>query len=36
VLDKIVLKSIRRRPEQRYQSMTEMLLDLTRVSESRI
>ncbi|NUM56341.1 MAG: serine/threonine protein kinase [Candidatus Hydrogenedentes bacterium] len=35
-LDKIVLKSIRRRPEQRYQSMTEMLLDLTRVSESRI
>ncbi len=35
-LDRIVLKSIRRRPEQRYQSMTEMLLDLTRVSESRI
>lgn len=35
-LDRIVLKAIRRRPEQRYQSMTEMLLDLTRVSESRI
>jgi len=35
-LDRIVLKSLRRRPEQRYQSMTEMLMDLTRVSESRI
>lgn len=35
-LDRIILKAIRRRPEQRYQSMTEMLLDLTRIAESRI
>lgn len=35
-LDKIVLKALRRQPERRYQSMTEMLLDLTRVGESRI
>ncbi len=35
-LDRIVLKALRRKPEHRYQSMTEMLLDLTRMAESRI
>jgi serine/threonine-protein kinase len=35
-LDRIILKALRRKPEQRYQSMTELLLDLTRLSESRI
>ena len=35
-LDKIILKALRRRPEHRYQSMTEMLLDLSRMGESRI
>jgi serine/threonine-protein kinase len=35
-LDRIILKALRRRPESRYQSMTEMLLDLSRLGESRI
>jgi serine/threonine-protein kinase len=35
-LDKIILKALRRRPESRYQSITEMLLDLSRLGESRI
>lgn len=35
-LDHIILKALRRRPERRYQAVTEMLLDLTRVSASRI
>jgi len=35
-LDKIVLKALRRKPENRYQSMAEMLLDLERIGESRI
>lgn len=35
-IDKVILKALRRRPERRYQSVTEMLLDLTRCSESRI
>ncbi|MBI4559924.1 MAG: serine/threonine protein kinase [Candidatus Hydrogenedentes bacterium] len=35
-LDRIVLKALRRSPENRYQSVTEMLLDLTRMAESRI
>jgi serine/threonine protein kinase len=35
-LDRIILKALRRKPEQRYQSVTEMLMDLTRISESRI
>lgn len=35
-LDRIVLKTLRREPAKRYQSCTELLLDLTRFSESRI
>lgn len=35
-LDKIILKMLRRKPEHRYQSMTEVLLDLSRMGESRI
>lgn len=35
-LDRIILKALRRKPEDRYQSVTEMLLDLSRMSESRI
>jgi hypothetical protein len=35
-LDKIILKALRRKPESRYQSMTELLLDLSRMGESRI
>ena len=35
-LDRIILKALRRKPEKRYQSITEMLLDLTRIAESRI
>ena len=35
-LDKIILKALRRNPDRRYQSITEMLLDLTRMGESRI
>jgi hypothetical protein len=35
-MDQIILKALRRRPERRYQSVTEMLLDLSRVSSSRI
>lgn len=35
-LDKIILKSLRREIGRRYQSCTELLLDLTRLSESRI
>jgi serine/threonine-protein kinase len=35
-LDKIILKALRRRIDRRYQSATELLLDLTRVAESRI
>jgi serine/threonine-protein kinase len=35
-LDRIILKCLRRRPDKRYQSVTELLLDLTRVGQSRI
>lgn len=35
-LDRIILKCLRRQPEKRYQSVTEILLDLTRLGESRI
>lgn len=35
-LDKIILKMLRRKPEKRYQSMTEVLLDLSRMADSRI
>ncbi len=35
-LDRIILKALRRQPEHRYQSVTEMLMDLTRGAESRI
>ncbi|HIJ65821.1 MAG TPA: serine/threonine protein kinase [Candidatus Hydrogenedentes bacterium] len=35
-MDKIILKALRRNPDNRYQSLTEMLLDLSRVSQSRI
>jgi serine/threonine-protein kinase len=35
-LDRIILKALRRKADQRYQSVTEMLLDLTRIAESRI
>lgn len=35
-LDRIVLKALRRKPEDRYQSVTEILLDMSRMSESRI
>ena len=35
-MDKVILKALRRKLDQRYQAMTEMLLDLSRFSESRI
>jgi len=35
-LDKIILKALRRNPDNRYQSMTELLMDLSRMGESRI
>ncbi|MCP4643465.1 MAG: serine/threonine protein kinase [bacterium] len=35
-VDRGCLKALRRKPERRYQSVTQMLLDLTRKSESRI
>ena len=35
-LDKIILKSLRRSPNKRYQSVTEILLDLSRISSTRI
>lgn len=35
-LDRVILKALRRDPNHRYQSLTEMLLDLTRTAESRI
>lgn len=35
-LDRIIMKALRRNVDQRYQSMTEMLLDLQRFAESRI
>lgn len=35
-VDKIILKCLRRKPEKRYQSVTEILLDLSRISGSRI
>ncbi len=35
-MDKIILKCLRRTPEKRYQSVTEILLDLSRISGSRI
>lgn len=35
-MDQVILKALRRRPERRYQSVTEMLMDLSRVSASRI
>ncbi len=36
VLDRAILKALRRQPDHRFQTMTEMLLDLTRIGESRI
>ena len=35
-LDRVVLKCLRRHPERRYQSVTQILMDLTRIGESRI
>lgn len=35
-LDRVILKCLRRKPDKRYQSVTELLLDLQRVAESRI
>lgn len=35
-LDKVILKALRRKVDSRYQTMTEMLLDLSRFSSSRI
>ncbi len=35
-LDRIILKCLRRSPDKRYQSVTEILLDLSRISGSRI
>lgn len=35
-LDRIILKMLRRKPEKRYQTVTEVILDLQRVSEARI
>lgn len=35
-IDKIILKCLRRKPSKRYQSVTEILLDLSRISASRI
>jgi serine/threonine-protein kinase len=35
-VDRVVLKALRRTADRRYQSITEMLLDLTRYTESRI
>jgi serine/threonine-protein kinase len=35
-LDRIILKCLRRNPDRRYQSITEVLLDLSRISGSRI
>lgn len=35
-LDRIILKALRRQADHRYQSVTEMLLDLTRIGASRI
>ncbi|MBI1320077.1 MAG: protein kinase [Candidatus Hydrogenedens sp.] len=35
-VDKVILKALRRKIDSRYQSMTEMLLDLSRTSNSRI
>ncbi len=35
-LDKVILKALRRKIDRRYQSVTEMLMDLTRLAESRI
>lgn len=35
-LDRIILKALRRRIDRRYQSVTEMLLDLSRAAESKI
>lgn len=35
-LDRIILKTLRRDPNKRYQSMTEILLDLNRISGSKI
>ena len=35
-MDQVILKALRRRPERRYQSVTKMLMDLSRVSASRI
>jgi eukaryotic-like serine/threonine-protein kinase len=36
LLDKIILKALRRKINKRYQSCTEMLLDMQRLTESRI
>ncbi len=35
-IDKVILKALRRKVDSRYQSVTEMLLDLSRVAGSRI
>lgn len=35
-LDKIILKCLRRKPDNRYQSVTEMAMDLSRINSTRI
>lgn len=35
-LDRVILKMLHRKPDDRYQSVTELLMDLTRMTESRI
>jgi len=35
-MDRIIMKALRRNLDRRYQSMTEMLMDLTRLTKSRI
>jgi serine/threonine protein kinase len=35
-LDRIILKALRRDVNKRYQSVTEILMDLSRLAESRI
>jgi serine/threonine protein kinase len=35
-MDRILLKCLRRKPRVRYQSVTEVLLDLSRMGDSRI
>lgn len=35
-LDRVILRCLRRKPQSRYQSLTEMLMDISRVTNSRI